>query len=330
MKVLKGIACTLLSIVLIGLVGLLIIFPFAMMDSGESWKEALIGAAVIAGLAAGIGVLLWKLSRTAILVCGIILAFCVTIGLPIGLFGSESVGGTTLFVTIVGVVLIVLGVINKKKLRVVFSAIGLVLSYVAAYCAVNEIPWALRKIRGEDFLGQWMLLFVILMLVSLALTWLFWLNETHKRLDEAKDKLYFDGDLMILREFDRYRKIGYYLLKARLHGILQYEYQVEQGGVVRFNPDFTEEEKRAYCEVNPQVKRILKLKLKMSRKKSIPPETRSGCVWQTLCRKWKRSRKSKARAESLHTRWLKGQRLRFCLCSGVWSSAVISLDIPNF
>jgi len=165
--------------------------------------------------------------------------------------------GVTILVMIAAIILIVRGAMKRKKMMVVFSAIGLVLSFIAEYCAVNEIPWALRKIRGEDFLGQWMLLFLILMAVSIAVTLILALMEMVVCLAAAKSKAYNGEDLMILRKSDRYQRVGYYLLKGRLDGILQYKYTKKKGGRVEINPNWTEEARRTYCEENPQIEQIM-------------------------------------------------------------------------
>ncbi|MBQ3055365.1 MAG: hypothetical protein IJC88_04600 [Oscillospiraceae bacterium] len=166
-------------------------------------------------------------------------------------------GDLTILVTIAGIALIVYGMKKKNQKIVVFSAIGLALAYVAYFCAINEIPWALRKIRGEDFIGQWMALFGILMLGSLAVTLILSLVELFVCLGAAKSKAYSSEDLMLLRKLDRYQMVGYYLLKGRLDGILQCKYSKKKGGRVELNPNWTEQVRRTYCETNPQIKQIV-------------------------------------------------------------------------
>ena len=259
-RILKGAACTVLSIILSVLgFSFLMIIPMAFIENidivGTVVIEILLAVLIFAA-----GLLLKKLSHTAVKVSGVIIVVLIAMTLMGYLIPlvSEAKGIVPIVIlaTVVGIALIVAGVKTKKKLFTVFSAIALMVFYIAAVGAANEFPWAIRKIQGSDFVEMWLVLFMGMMIAALIAVAITCVTCADGNIYKAKEKVYSDSDLMILRGFDRYKRVGYYILKAVIHKIIRYE-ENDEGAFISINPEVDENERREYCQANPQVKKIL-------------------------------------------------------------------------
>lgn len=201
----------------------------------------------------------------ALKVIGLMLLVIISIGLIIGgLADGGDDGIVTLSIGVFGAALFAFLLsfrYNFKKARnilIITAAAQLVL----AISAVNDFPEFIREIQGKDFIGIWLGYGLVVYLSALAVGAVLcriFVKANEKKLIAMN---YSDSDLMLLQNFSSYKMTGYYLLKAKLHGVIHY-YTVPQNGYsdsivyVVLNKKIPQEKLEAYCEQNPQVKKIV-------------------------------------------------------------------------
>ena len=177
---------------------------------------------------------------------------------------SSGAIGLAVVITLCTIFAIFLCVKIEYKRGVKVSAGILVIDAIVAFFATHNIPEFIRAIKGPDFLGIWAIFSLIIIGTALITGSIISLIIAKRNLEEAKNKIYADGDLMILSGFNRFRLMGYYLLKARLHGIVKEkennpdDESGESSPIAKMiiNPDISEEEQEKYFNENPQVKKI--------------------------------------------------------------------------
>ena len=136
-----------------------------------------------------------------------------------------------------------------------FGVVAFVLTFILAY---HDIPEFIRKIPGEDFLGIVFLVDCLTVLfgwICLVISEKIFIRNLLKK---TKDMKFYDSDWM--RGFQKYDKVGYYVLKGILHRILQVETTIIDGKkeyYLQKNQQISDEELQQYCKKNPNVKRII-------------------------------------------------------------------------
>ncbi len=152
---------------------------------------------------------------------------------------------------------------GKESVRVYsVLAAAVVVLIAAVISAANDFPLFIRRIPGKDFIGIWVgcSLLAIAAAIIAELIVCSWVSS---KAAKSLGMTYSDSDLMLLQGFDRFRMSGYYLLKAKLHGIIKYYYIKKEDGtltkdvLVKANSDKPQEEIDEYCRSNPQVRRIV-------------------------------------------------------------------------
>ena len=119
----------------------------------------------------------------------------------------------------------------------------------------------LRKVKIKEFIKFWMTkafdVELATVLIVCGCVFLFALVM----LLFAKRQRYTDSDLMAIRKFVRVRVVGYYLLKAKLDGMVEHAWKSGDENAVAVHTlrsaEVSAEEREAYCAKNPQVAGIL-------------------------------------------------------------------------
>ena len=135
-------------------------------------------------------------------------------------------------------------------------------SFWAVYlCAVCDIPKELRKVKIADFVNLWVKRALRVEIITVAAVCLCVLAAAIILLRWAKKQRFTDGDLMAVRKFARVRVVGYWLLKAKLDGMLEHSWESPNEESVAVHTlrvaDVSPEKRAAYCAETPQVARIL-------------------------------------------------------------------------
>ena len=119
----------------------------------------------------------------------------------------------------------------------------------------------LRKVKIAEFIDLWMHRAFRVEVITVVTVCLGVLAAALILLQWAKRKQYTDGDLMAIRKFTRVRVVGYWLLKAKMDGMLEHTWITPNEDSVAVHSlrvaDVPQEERQAYCEKNPQIARIL-------------------------------------------------------------------------
>lgn len=144
---------------------------------------------------------------------------------------------------------------------VLLVAVPLVVFWHLYLRTVSDVYKDLRKVKIADFINLWMERALRVEIITVAAVCLCVLIAALILLLWAKGRHYTDGDLMAIRKFARVRVVGYWLLKAKLDGMLEHGWHSLDDDSVAVHSlkvkAVTPEERAAYCEKNPQVAPIL-------------------------------------------------------------------------
>lgn len=147
------------------------------------------------------------------------------------------------------------------KKRTCLIPVCLLAVYFAVYCcAACNVPQSLKSIKASEFISWWSGNALTLELVMLAIVAVYTVIYGVTQCRKAREELFTDSDLMLMQSFDRYRVVGYYLLKAKMQGVLEFSVQeTEDGNRIHTvkAADISPEERAAYCAREPQVAKIL-------------------------------------------------------------------------
>lgn len=163
------------------------------------------------------------------------------------------------FVACVCIALVCWGIAKRDKKLIVLPVIAAAVFGMILVGAVNDVPYFIRRIQGEEFMGIWYKYCAVLWLVIIVCGRSVLSIYAKGLAKKASLKKYSDSDLMLLREFDRYQLVGYYLLKARLHNVIQYikAEDGESANQIGLDDKMTDSERNVYCGENPQVGKIV-------------------------------------------------------------------------
>ena len=150
---------------------------------------------------------------------------------------------------------------NKKPLWISTLAADVVVTLIYVG-VINNAPEFIRSIKGEDFIGIWLGYSLVVSIIGALIVTIVVSSFCKAKSKEANAKIYSDGDLMLIQGFDRYKRVGYYLLKAKLHNVIKYTETAPNGEVngtiaVDINRNIPESELNKYCEQNPNVGKIV-------------------------------------------------------------------------
>ena len=154
------------------------------------------------------------------------------------------------------------GVIIEEKLFTVGAYFLDIVLWLICLGVMNDFPYFIRKIPGEE-VTRIIVIYVVIVFPALLL--FIRISSSvylRSRVKKVKTKKYSDSDLMLLQGGDRYKMTGYYLLKAKLHRIINYtEIKNEEMQISAYSVDVNRELPanvlEEYCEANPQVKKIV-------------------------------------------------------------------------
>ncbi|MBP3414904.1 MAG: hypothetical protein J6L81_06895, partial [Clostridia bacterium] len=183
-------------------------------------------------------------------------------------FNSVEIGGEkglmmqTFALGAIFLAALIYGIVKKQKSMIAFSLCVPLLAGAAMFGAVNDFPRFIRRIQGEDFIGILFAFMGIVFALYFVIELIVCGISAKKQAKRAVGLEYCDGDLMLLQSFDRYRLIGYYLLKGRVHNVIKHtltEPGADMGKMIflNVNPDMDYEKIWAYREKHPQVSRII-------------------------------------------------------------------------
>ena len=168
--------------------------------------------------------------------------------------------------------------------------------YVRAVC---DIPKELRKVPVKAFVNLWMnRAFQVEILIVVAVC-LCILAAGLILLLLAKRHTYTDGDLMAIRKFTRVRVVGYWLIKAKLDGMLEHSWEAPGEETVAVHSlrvaDVSPEEREVYCAKNPQAAPIFAYLDShageepvgiVSVLRDVQPESGDRTIWGKRAEKW--------------------------------------------
>ena len=103
-----------------------------------------------------------------------------------------------------------------------------ILALIAVVLGAMNIPEFIRRIPGSEFIGIWVVWAILISTLSLVCQAVLVSSRGTKARSKLLGSVYSDMDLMILKKADRYRIIGYGLLKAKLHNVVVFTH-VEAG-----------------------------------------------------------------------------------------------------
>ena len=178
-------------------------------------------------------------------------------------FGMESENEPKMlafvFIFMAPIFVALIGIWKKKPGLLRKGGLTFALFLAMTFGAINDFPEVIRAIQGEDFIGIWFIILVAALILGMLVSVRRPVAFFRPLAEEAKGMQWSDSDIMWLSGFDRYRRTGYYLLKARLHKILVLRVvEAEQTYTcVEINPAFGEAELTSYCAKNPLVGRIV-------------------------------------------------------------------------
>lgn len=209
-----------------------------------------------------------KKTNGCLLAIGIAIAFVVGMIFFCMALCSPLVGGDAgTIMQVVGLTaFFVAGIIitAKKKNYGLLKMIAVIAAmyYVVWFLATKNIPEFIRAIPGSDFLSVWWLYIIIVYAVAVVAMLIVTKSIAFSHKTELVGLQYIDGDLMILQGDNRYKMSGYYLMKAKLHGIVICTHMDEEDDaagktVVTINSAISEDELEDYCQQNPQVAKIV-------------------------------------------------------------------------
>ena len=179
-----------------------------------------------------------------------------------GLEESNPLNDFLAMVNMIFLAMYIFGVIRENKLLTVGAYFFTIILGLLCLGVVKDFPYFIRKIPGEE-VTRIIVIYVIIVFPAILLFVRVGISIYLRcKVKNAKKEIYSDSDLMLLQGGDRYKMTGYYLLKARLHRIINYkeikneEMQVSSYSV-DLNPELSGNVLEEYCEVNPQVKKIV-------------------------------------------------------------------------
>lgn len=163
------------------------------------------------------------------------------------------------FIFMAPIFVALIGIWKKKPGLIRKGSLALVVLLAMTFGAINDFPEVIRAIQGEDFVGIWMVILVVALIIGTMISVRRPFAALAPLAEEAKTKQWSDSDIMWLFGSNRYKRIGYYLLKAKLHKILVFRVIEEEQTYTRveINPALGERELTSYCDRNPLVKQIV-------------------------------------------------------------------------
>lgn len=165
-------------------------------------------------------------------------------------------------VLLLSVILIITGIVERiKKLYITTLIFGAVYGLMWMGVLFDE-PYFIRKIQGENFISIWLAFATFVLIIAFVTELALVISRAGAGVPQAKDKLFSDSDLMLMQEFDRFQLAGYYLLKAKLHNIIKYEFEKSDEASeaipsIELNEGFPKPYRDMYCKENPQVGKIV-------------------------------------------------------------------------
>lgn len=183
-------------------------------------------------------------------------------------FGISTAGDRGLLILSMGVLLLAAAGImfaaggRNGKLGAIFGA-ALTLYGVAAGGAFFGFPEIIRSIPGKEFVDRWGVFSFAVSGIAFGIYMIICLVAAADGRDRAKTACCCDGDLMIVQGFSRYMQAGYYLIKARLHGIVRFRTteateDTASKNIVELNGNIPKEKLEEYFQRNPQVRRLVR------------------------------------------------------------------------
>lgn len=173
--------------------------------------------------------------------------------------GTEEKYLSFMFIYMGPIFVALIGIWKKKSGLIGKGVIALVVLLAMTIGAMNDFPEVIRQIQGEDFVNVWMGILVAALVIGVFVSIRRPISFGVSLTEEIKTKSWSDSDIMWLSGFDRYRRMGYYLLKAKLHNVLVF--RAEEGEqnytYVEINRSLGEPQLASYCEKNPLVKQIV-------------------------------------------------------------------------
>jgi len=162
----------------------------------------------------------------------------------------------------ISIAVCIAGVVTEQKLYIWIAYIGNTILGFMCMGVVKDKPSFIYKIPGETFIGIMIAWAVLVLPVVLRFADGKVKRYLKKNVGLAKQETYSDSEIMLLKKFDRYMATGYYLLKAKLHGIIEYKETVTEETSVRtygveLNPNLSEEKRKEYCKTMPQIANIV-------------------------------------------------------------------------
>lgn len=163
------------------------------------------------------------------------------------------------FIFMAPIFVALIGIWKKKPGLLRKGGLTFALFLAMTFGAINDFPEVIRAIQGEDFIGIWMVILVVALIIGTMISVRRPFAALAPLAEEAKTKQWSDSDIMWLFGLNRYKRIGYYLLKAKLHKILVFRVIEEEQTYTRveINPALGERELTSYCDRNPLVKQIV-------------------------------------------------------------------------
>lgn len=244
---------------------------FGVMSITEKDFIFLIPTVILMGIFLLVALVMGKICgsvKETFRIIGICIAGFVFIALVALVFSSSEVGGEAglalLSFSIISLSIgtFVFGIVKKKKKVIIITIIVVSIYSLMLIGVVNDEPYFIRKIQGEDFISVWAIYALIVLVIAFITEVIYTIAYSKGKCKIAKEKIYADSDLMLLQNFDRYKLIGYYLLKAKLHNIIKYSItesseESDSMVIVDINPDIGDEKLKKYCAENPQVNKIV-------------------------------------------------------------------------
>lgn len=190
---------------------------------------------------------------------GLFLIFLLFIGPVIG--GDTGLVVHVIAFTLLALAVLILRICEKPASKAILVGI-MVIYYLLVFGAVNNFPECIRIIPGNAFIKLWWTYSMAVYVLTLFAVLLAWAIIILSRKQKLSNMDYSDNDLMLLQDFSRYKLSGYYLIKAKLYGIIKYSTTKETEDtdsmvLVELNTKLPKKKLADYCDQDPQVKKIV-------------------------------------------------------------------------